>query len=726
MVEFYLYLYHTSPFLFFSTLFTNWLLPIVLEALPWYLSRRALSKLLRDSRNAIQHRLISADPFPPSSLVAFAAMSLMYSLLHTVEELLRSRLLLLNRLVIRRLVMERILYSEVGSLQLRYAAVIGGEKAVVRTEQLEVLVFNDINETLQLFNSTIPHLFRSTYTLLLSTSDLWQQRSAIDVLSILRPSIVGFSSELLNLLRDRLVLDPQSVALQRVANEQSTFIANLVDGLSEVQVNNMQQWAMDRLQRLSEEEVKGKQGWATLMGSVYRVAQGRGVLDFVSEVYVVKSVMERRGISHEEYSKVQNDIDYVSRLVGRIYGLMREAWRILDTQQRVMAVLHLPSFIHEQGNHPHHSGSSRGRRRGRRHRTARKQPPLPIAPGEVSEEFDFHDLTVRRLWFRYASDQPWALKIGQPPDGVDDSDDAQDEAKDRDRVEERSGHNEEPSAQEGEETSLRSPSSSSSRPPPALRFERGRSYAIIGQNRSGKCWARRTRLRLTNGDTVAVEDVVAGAQLMGDDGLPRIVTPGSLTQGVGPLYRITPKWDGARPFTVNGDHILVLINHVQPFLVERSGPDAGWKVVEWRLTTDNRMVERSRAFRTKARAEAELNAIFATGWAPLQWEVSVEEFLRLSPTKRRICMLMACKAITFTNPLLPSLYQVLTQALDDAPSTAQLEWMAWWLGMWLTDGVSDRPSISQRRAPPPHPPTSSRSPLASAHTSSCSDSSSPR
>ena len=487
VVEFYRYLYHTSPALFFSTLFANWMLPILLEALPWYLSRRALAKLLRDSKNAIQHRLISADPFPPSSLLAFAAMSLMYSLLHTLEELLRSRLLLLNRLVIRRLVLERILYSEVGSLQLRYAALFGGEKSVgVRTDQLEVLVFNDINETLQLFNNTIPHLFRSSYILLLSTRELWQQRAVIDVLSILRPSIVGFSSELLNLARDRLVLDPQSVALQRNANEHSTLLSNIVDGLSEVQVNNMQPWAMDRLIRLGEEEVKGKQGWATFVGSVYRVAQGRGVLDFVSEVYVVKAVMEKRGISHEEYAKVQNDIDYTSRLVGRIYSLMREAWRIFDTQQRVMAVLHLPSFLNEKERH-----------RRRRYRAERKKQPhalpsegghrRPEAAASVSEEFDFHDLTVHRLWFRYASDQPWALKIGARPDGVEDSDNA-DEEKERDteRTDERDGHSEEHIADEAEHMTRTGSSSSSSCPPPVLRFERGKSYAIIGQNRSGK------------------------------------------------------------------------------------------------------------------------------------------------------------------------------------------------------------------------------------------------
>ena len=224
---------------------------------------------------------------------------------------------------------------------------------------------------------------------------------------------------------------------------------------------------------------------------------------------------------------------------------------------------------------------------------------------------------------------------------------------------------------------------------------------IVGETGSGKCFARGTRLRLVNGDTVAVEHVVGGEQLMGDDGLPRTVTPGSLTQGVAPLYRITPTWEGARPFTVNGAHILVLANNLKPYLKEWS--DGGWRVVDWQLTTDNRMVQRSRTFRTKARAQTEIDAIFAAGWAPLKWEPTVEEFLHAPASVRAVCNLVACKAITFTNPLLRSLHEVITLVLGQSPSTAQLEYMAWWLGMWMTDAASDRPSISWGGAPSPDP-----------------------
>ena len=228
---------------------------------------------------------------------------------------------------------------------------------------------------------------------------------------------------------------------------------------------------------------------------------------------------------------------------------------------------------------------------------------------------------------------------------------------------------------------------------------------IVGETGSGKCFARGTRLRLFNGDTIAAERVVGNETLMGDDGLPRIVTSGTLTRGASALFCIAPTWNGAKPFTVNGAHILVLVNNTKPLVRKRSnGGREVWEVRQWVLTTDNRMREQSRLFRTEALAQAKLEAIIAAGWEQLEWEPTVEEFLDAPVEARHVCKLVACKAITFTNPLLPSLHQVLTLVLGVAPSPAQHQYMAWWLGVWLTNVCSDRASISQCGSPQPDSP----------------------
>ena len=236
---------------------------------------------------------------------------------------------------------------------------------------------------------------------------------------------------------------------------------------------------------------------------------------------------------------------------------------------------------------------------------------------------------------------------------------------------------------------------------------------VAGPYRSGKCFARGTRLRLYDGDTIAVENVRAGMQLIGDDSLPRTVTAGTLTyynprqraegQPEEPLYRITPNWSGAEPFTVNGAHILVLVNNMKPS-VKHHGDTGKWRVNEFEVHTDNQLIRQSRGcFDTQALAQAECNRLLA-GWQPVQWEVSVSDYLRASHDVRKNCMLFASEAITFHNPALPPLHVQLTLAQDGVvPTAAQVNWMAWWLGIWLTDGMDDRAWISQGGEDPPLP-----------------------
>ena len=230
-----------------------------------------------------------------------------------------------------------------------------------------------------------------------------------------------------------------------------------------------------------------------------------------------------------------------------------------------------------------------------------------------------------------------------------------------------------------------------------------RHASLFGLLDKGRCFSRGTRLRLYDGDTIAVESVRGGEQLMGDDGRPRTVTPGSLVQGNDTLYRITPTWKGAKPFTVNGDHILVLINNLKPYYVERSDARGTYRVHWNELGTDGIMRLRSKNVMGLDDAQANVDSLMGD-WQPLEWEVSVEDFRASQSLVRSHCKLIASKAITFNNPQLPSLHDVLTVAQDGvAPTAAQVQWMAWWLGMWLTDGCSDRARISQGGEDPPHP-----------------------
>lgn len=60
---------------------------------------------------------------------------------------------------------------------------------------------------------------------------------------------------------------------------------------------------------------------------------------------VVQTVMARRGIDHETYQRIQTEIDTVFKHIRRTYSQGKGAYEVMDTQQRVMALLNLPRYI---------------------------------------------------------------------------------------------------------------------------------------------------------------------------------------------------------------------------------------------------------------------------------------------------------------------------------------------------------------------------------------------
>lgn len=68
----------------------------------------------------------------------------------------------------------------------------------------------------------------------------------------------------------------------------------------------------------------------------------------------------------------------------------------------------------------------------------------------------------------------------------------------------------------------------------------------------GKCFGRDTQIRMYDGSVKAVQNIVDGEYVMGDDSTPRLVS--GVTSGIDELYTITP--NKGKSFIVNSEHIL--------------------------------------------------------------------------------------------------------------------------------------------------------------------------
>ena len=228
--------------------------------------------------------------------------------------------------------------------------------------------------------------------------------------------------------------------------------------------------------------------------------------------------------------------------------------------------------------------------------------------------------------------------------------------------------------------------------------------AVMGPGSVGKCFARGTEVRLYNGELRAVERVVDGDVLMGDDSQPRMVTPGSLVRGRAVMYTITPAWDGASAFTVNAAHTLVLAINEQPAVKRLERTVDGirqrcWRARWFAIDGNNALKEVVRRCASLPLAQSLVDEQLKQ-WRPLTWEVSVEGFLRTPPRLRRVCMLVAAAPVTFVNDQRPGLEQVMTRILNAPPSSEQLHWVAWYLGLCVTGRLLPKDS---KLADPPQP-----------------------
>ncbi len=106
-------------------------------------------------------------------------------------------------------------------------------------------------------------------------------------------------------------------------------------------------------------------------------------------------------------------------------------------------------------------------------------------------------------------------------------------------------------------------------PSPFVRFrsefpgiEQGKYYLVSGNEKSGKCFGKDTKVIMFNGDIKKVQDIISGDILMGPDSTPRIVKETHTGKAI--MYEITQN-KGGKTFTVNGEHILHLYRQHKVF-----------------------------------------------------------------------------------------------------------------------------------------------------------------
>lgn len=146
--------------------------------------------------------------------------------------------------------------------------------------------------------------------------ELYRDREHVDLIAVLRPIIVLGIGKAVDLVKYYWVEEQQERTLRTVSTGMAKLISNTFDGLHEIQINNLQAGQLERLKGMIDEELDSSFSVGSTVSRLWQAISSRSLLDYVSEVYVVHRVLQKRGMTHQQYKKVQNDIDHVVYVVA--------------------------------------------------------------------------------------------------------------------------------------------------------------------------------------------------------------------------------------------------------------------------------------------------------------------------------------------------------------------------------------------------------------------------
>ena len=203
---------------------------------------------------------------------------MLYALLNTLDFQIKTRLAQQDKIIIKRMVLERVLHSEIGELE-RLTDAAG--------HQLEQKIVNDISQTMQLVTFTLPTTAGAIYTFTREARDLYSIRSRLDKYVLLRPLLVGAFTQLVDSIKYRAWDKREKKAMKENTKDVAQLFTGIVEGLHEIQVNSIQQSQLDAHDQLSSIELEHTHGLSTYLGKVWNTLTSRSLIDFVSEVWMV-------------------------------------------------------------------------------------------------------------------------------------------------------------------------------------------------------------------------------------------------------------------------------------------------------------------------------------------------------------------------------------------------------------------------------------------------------
>lgn len=177
--------------------------------------------------------------------------------------------------------------------------------------------------------------------------DLFDRRKRLDWLAIARPFVSSLVWKAVDWVHSEVVGRNMKSALMLVSPQVQSLFSNVLDGLLDVQLNNLQDIQLKYYDTIVEKEFNVLESIRFFSNRIYTGFASRGVFDFLSDVLVADVVMRRRDMDYEQYRKIQIDVNHLFNLFKRTGTYLRAAKRVIERQHRVVELMSLPNFQDE-------------------------------------------------------------------------------------------------------------------------------------------------------------------------------------------------------------------------------------------------------------------------------------------------------------------------------------------------------------------------------------------
>lgn len=313
--------------------------------------------------------MVTGQEFSWDKMQDFLLKTFLYIALDSLTRFIKNRVAIENKMVVKKLILERVLYSELGAIE------------KLNTGNLEQKITADITQTLNFVNRYLPSLVSGLYAFLIESAMLYRKRRTIDILAVVYPVLIALIKRLLEWAQYKYFTKKQKKKSKMNIDMLDACMANALEGLTDIQVNNLQAAQLANFDKIAQKEIKNKEGFASLFAKAFATVNSMSVFAYAIEVWFVHKIMKRQNFDHKQFSKIQQEIDHVVTLGRNTFNLMRRTKYIFKYQSKVVKLLDTPNFIDEH----------------------ERLPPIELK--------EFKELRIRDIRFSYSPELPPALDL---------------------------------------------------------------------------------------------------------------------------------------------------------------------------------------------------------------------------------------------------------------------------------------------------------------------------